>query len=110
NGDLTISSGVVIVENRISGGMGGAFDSDGAASITSKTALGFSTGRSEAGTNYTVSFNTNGYYGNSSIAFKPSISGSYMVSTDGQPATVSNTSSYSKNATFPGGSIVYYNE
>ncbi|MCF0224846.1 MAG: hypothetical protein HUK20_11305, partial [Fibrobacter sp.] len=53
--------------------------------------------------------NTNGYYGNSSIAFKPSISGSYIVSTDGQPAAVSNTSSYSKNATFPGGSVVYYN-
>ncbi len=110
NGELTISGGVVIVECQISGGMGGSFDADGSASLTSKTVLGFSSGSSEKGTNYNVSFTTGNYYGTSNIAFKPTISGRYMVATTGQPAQVSNTSSYQKSVTFPSGSSVYYNE
>ena len=110
NGELTISGGVVIVECQISGGMGGSFDADGSASLTSKTVLGFSSGSSEKGTNYNVSFTTGNYYGTSNIAFKPTISGRYMVATTGQPAQVSNTSSYQKSVTFPSGSTVYYNE
>ena len=110
NGELTISGGVVIVECQISGGMGGSFDADGTASLTSKTVLGFSSGSSEKGTNYNVSFTTGNYYGTSNIAFKPTISGRYMVATTGQPAQVSNTSSYQKSVTFPSGSTVYYNE
>lgn len=110
NGELTISGGVVIVECQISGGMGGSFDADGTASLTSKTVLGFSSGSSEKGTNYNVSFTTGNYYGTSNIAFKPTISGRYMVATTGQPAQVSNTSSYQKSVTFPSGSSVYYNE
>lgn len=108
NGDLTISGGVVVVECQISGGMGGSFDSDGTATLTTKTLLGFSKSRSEAGTSYNVSFNTNGYYGNSNIAFKPTTSGSYIQGTS-QVSTVSNINSYSKNVTFPNGSTVYYN-
>ncbi len=110
NGELTISGGVVIVECQISGGMGGSFDADGSTSLTSKTVLGFSSGSSEKGTNYNVSFTTGDYYGTSNIAFKPTISGRYMVATTGQPAQVSNTSSYQKSVTFPSGSSVYYNE
>lgn len=110
NGELTISGGVVIVECQISGGMGGSFDADGSASLTSKTVLGFSSGSSEKGTNYNVSFTTGSYYGTSNVAFKPTISGRYMVATTGQPAQVSNTSSYQKSVTFPSGSTVYYNE
>ena len=110
NGELTISGGVVIVECQISGGMGGSFDSDGNASLTSKTVLGFSSGSSEKGSNYSVSFSTSSYYGTSNVAFKPSISGRYMVTTTGQPSQISNVSSYSKNVTFPSGSTVYYNE
>ncbi len=109
NGELTISGGVVVVECQISGGMGGPFDSDGTATITSKTLLGFS-GRqkSEAGTNYTLSFNTNSYYGNSNIAFKPTFSGSYAQGTS-QVSTVSNVNSYAKSVTLPSGNVIYYN-
>ncbi len=110
NGELTISGGVVIVECQISGGMGGSFDSDGNASLTSKTVLGFSSGSSEKGSNYSVSFSTSSYYGTSNVAFKPTISGRYMVTTTGQPSQISNVSSYSKSVTFPSGSTVYYNE
>lgn len=108
NGELTISGGVVVVECQISGGMGGSFDSDGTATITTKTLLGFSKSRSEAGTSYNVSFNTNSYYGNSSIAFKPTTSGSYIQGTS-QVATVSNTSSYTQSVTLPSGNVIYYN-
>ena len=108
NGDIKISGGVMVVECEISGGMGGSFDSDGSASITSKTVLGFSKSRSEAGTSYNVSFNTNGYYGNANIAFKPTTSGSYVQATS-QPSAVSNINSYAKSTTFPNGLIVYYN-
>ena len=110
NGELTISGGVVIVECQISGGQGGSFDSDGTATLSSKTILGFSTGSSEAGTNYSVTFSTANYYGTSYVAFKPSISGRYMVATTGQPSQVNSISGYSKNVTFPSGSTVYYNE
>lgn len=108
NGDIKISGGVMVVECEISGGMGGSFDSDGSASITSKTVLGFSKSRSEAGTSYNVSFNTSGYYGNSNIAFKPTTSGSYIQATS-QPSAVSNVSSYAKSTALPNGLTVYYN-
>lgn len=109
NGELTITGGVVVVECQISGGMGGSFDSDGTATLTSKTILGFSARqRSEAGTNYSISFNANSYYGNSDIAFKPTISGSYVQATS-QPSAISNVSGYSKSYTFPSGGTVYYN-
>lgn len=108
NGPLTISGGVVVVECQISGGMGGSYDSDGTATLTTPTLLGFSKSRSEAGTNYTVSFNANSYYGNSNIAFKPSTSGNYMQGTS-QVSTVSNINSYAKSTTFPNGLVVYYN-
>lgn len=110
NGELTVSGGVVVVECRLSGGMGGSFDSDGTATLSSKTILGFSTATSEAGTNYNVNFTNSNFYGNSSIAFKPEISGSKMVSSNGTPSAVSSTNSYAKNFTFPGGRVVYYNE
>lgn len=108
NGELTISGGVVVVECQISGGMGGSFDSDGTATLTTKTLLGFSKSRSEAGTSYNVSFNTNGYYGNANIAFKPTTSGSYVQGTS-QVSTVSNVNSYAKSVTLPSGNTVYYN-
>lgn len=108
NGELTISGGVVVVECQISGGMGGSFDSDGTATLTTKTLLGFSKSKSEAGTSYNVSFNTNSYYGNSNIAFKPTTSGSYIQGTS-QVSTVSNVSSYANSYTFPSGVSVYYN-
>ncbi len=108
NGELTVSGGVVVVECQISGGMGGSFDSDGTATLTTKTLLGFSKSKSEAGTSYNVSFNTNSYYGNSNIAFKPTTSGSYIQGTS-QVSTVSNVSSYANSYTFPSGVSVYYN-
>lgn len=108
NGELTISGGVVVVECQISGGMGGSYDSDGTATLTTKTLLGFSKSKSEAGTSYNVSFNTNSYYGNANIAFKPTTSGSYIQGTS-QVSTVSNISSYAKSVTLPSGSTVYYN-
>lgn len=108
NGDINISGGVVVVECEISGGMGGSFDANGKTSITAKSVLGFSKSRSEAGTNYNVSFSTSGYYGNSNIAFKPTTSGSYIQATS-QPSSVSNVSSYAKSTTLPNGLIVYYN-
>ena len=132
NGTLTINGGVVVVECQINGGQGGSFDSDGAASITTQTALGFSTGRSEQGTNYSMSFDTNNYYGNANIAFKPTISGnagssgggpggggpggggpggqngSYIQSFTGQqPSVITDLSSYSVQQ-FPNGLEVYY--
>lgn len=108
NGELTISGGVVVVECQISGGMGGSFDSDGTATLTTKTLLGFSKSRSEAGTSYNVSFNTNSYYGNANIAFKPTTSGSYIQGTS-QVSAVSNINSYAKSVTLPSGNVIYYN-
>ena len=107
NKTLTISGGVVVVECQISGGMGGSFDSDSAATITDLTVLGFSTGRSEKGTNYNVSFNPNSYYGNQNIAFKPTITGSTMQSNAGQPSVITDLSGYSVQP-FPNGVEVYY--
>ena len=130
NGTLTINGGVIVVECQINGGMGGSFDSDGSASITTQTALGFSTGKSEQGTNYSMSFNTSSYYGNANIAFKPTISGtagsgsggggfpggggpgggqsgSYIQSFTGQPSVITDLSGYNVQP-FPNGLEVYY--
>ena len=97
NGGISITGGVIIVECRMNGGMGGMVDSDGTTSISSNAKLlGFGTNNSEEGTQYSVSFNTNSYYGTSSIAFKPSFSGSKMVSSVGQPSAISSVSGMTK--------------
>ena len=97
NGDITISGGVIVIECRMNGGMGGMVDSDGTTSISSNAKLlGFGVNNSEEGTQYSVSFNTNSYYGTSSIAFKPSFSGSKMVSSVGQPSAISSVSGMTK--------------
>ena len=97
NGGISITGGVIIVECRMNGGMGGMVDSDGTTSISSNAKLlGFGTNNSEEGTQYNVSFNTNSYYGTSSIAFKPSFSGSKMVSSVGQPSAISSVSGMTK--------------
>lgn len=97
NGDITISGGVIVVECRMNGGMGGMVDSDGKTSISNNAKLlGFGTNNSEEGTQYSVSFNTSSYYGTSSIAFKPSFSGSKMVSSVGQPGVVNSVSGMTK--------------
>jgi hypothetical protein len=96
NGGISITGGVIIVECRMNGGMGGMVDSDGTTSITSGKLLGFGTNNSEEGTLYSVSFNTNSYYGTSSIAFKPSFSGNKMVSSVGQPSAISSVSGMTK--------------
>ena len=107
NGTMTITGGVIVVECQISGGMGGSFDSDGAANITTQTALGFSKSRSEKGTNYNMQFNTNAIYGNANIAFKPTTSGSVIQSFTGQPSVINDVSSYNVQP-FPNGLEVYY--
>ena len=96
NGDINISGGVIIVECRMNGGMGGMVDSDGNTSIKGAKLLGFGTNNSEEGTQYSVSFSTSNYYGTSEIAFKPSFSGSKMVSSVGQPGVVSSVSGMTK--------------
>ena len=96
NGDINISGGVIIVECRMNGGMGGMVDSDGNTSIKGAKLLGFGTNNSEEGTQYSVSFSTSNYYGTSEIAFKPSFSGSKMVSSVGQPGVVSSVSDMTK--------------
>lgn len=97
NGSIDITGGVVIIECLMNGGMGGMMDSDGQTNVTGGIVLGFGTGRSEAGTNYSVSFNTNGYYGVAGIvAFKPTISGNYTISNQGKPAAVSGTDGLTK--------------
>ncbi len=107
NGTMTISGGVIVVECQINGGMGGSFDSDGAASLTTQTALGFSKSKSEKGTNYNMSFNSNTVYGNANIAFKPTTSGSYIQSFTGQPSVITDLSGYNVQP-FPNGLEVYY--
>lgn len=107
NGTMTISGGVIVVECQINGGAGGSFDSDGAASLTTQTALGFSKSKSEKGTNYNMSFNSNTVYGNANIAFKPTTSGSYIQSFTGQPSVITDLSSYNVQP-FPNGLEVYY--
>ena len=96
NGGISITGGVIIVECRMNGGMGGMVDSDGTTSITGGKLLGFGTNNSEEGTQYSVNFDTNSYYGTSDIAFKPSISGSKMVSSVGKPGVVSSVSGMTK--------------
>ena len=96
NGDINMTGGIVVIECRMNGGMGGMVDSDGNTSITGGKMLGFGTNNSEEGTQYSVSFNTNSYYGNSQIAFKPSFSGSKMVSNVGQPAVVNSVDGMQK--------------
>ena len=96
NGDIDISGGVVVIECRMNGGMGGMVDSDGSTSITGGKLLGFGTNNSEEGTQYSVSFNINSYYGTSEIAFKPSFSGSKMVSNVGQPGVVNSVDGMNK--------------
>lgn len=97
NGSIDITGGVLIIECLMNGGMGGMMDSDGQTNITGGIVLGFGVGRSEAGTNYSVSFNTNGYYGIAgTVAFQPTISGSNTISNQGQPAAVSGTDGLTK--------------
>lgn len=96
NGDIDISGGVVIIECRMNGGMGGMVDSDGSTSITGGKLLGFGTNNSEEGTQYSVSFTAGNYYGTSEIAFKPTFNGSKMVSNVGQPAAVSSVDGMQK--------------
>ena len=96
NGDINISGGVIVVECRMNGGMGGMVDSDGTTSITGGKLLGFGTNNSEEGKQYSVSFTADNYYGTSEIAFKPSFSGSKMVSSVGQPAVVNSVSGMNK--------------
>ena len=97
NGSIDISGGVLIIECLMNGGMGGMMDSDGQTNITGGIVLGFGVGRSEAGENYSVSFNTNGYYGIAgTVAFQPTISGSNTISNQGKPSAVSSTDGLTK--------------
>ena len=96
NGSIDITGGVIVVECRMNGGMGGMVDSDGTTSITGGKLLGFGTNNSEEGKQYSVSFTADNYYGTSEIAFKPSFSGSKMVSSVGQPAVVNSVSGMNK--------------
>ena len=97
NGNIDISGGVIVIECRMNGGMGGMVDSDGNTTISSNAKLlGFGTNNSEEGTQYSVNFDTNSYYGTSDIAFKPSFSGSKMVSSVGKPSVVSSVSGMTK--------------
>ena len=97
NGDITISGGVIVVECRMNGGMGGMVDSDGTTNIsTNAKLLGFGTNNSEEGKQYSVNFTADNYYGTSEIAFKPSFSGSKMVSSVGQPGVVNSVSGMTK--------------
>ena len=96
NGSIDLSGGVIIVECRMNGGMGGMVDSDGTTTITGTKLLGFGTNNSEEGKQYSVSFTASNYYGTSEIAFKPSFSGSKMVSSVGQPAVVNSVSGMNK--------------
>ena len=97
NGGIEISGGVIVVECRMNGGMGGMVDSDGTTNISGNAKLlGFGTNNSEEGKQYSVNFTADNYYGTSEIAFKPSFSGSKMVSSVGQPAVVNSVSGMTK--------------
>ena len=97
NGGIEISGGVIIVECRMNGGMGGMVDSDGTTNISGNAKLlGFGTNNSEEGKQYSVNFTTSNYYGTSEIAFKPSFTGSKMVSSIGQPGVVNSVSGMNK--------------
>ena len=97
NGSIDISGGVIVIECRMNGGMGGMVDSDGTTNISANAKLlGFGTNNSEEGKQYSVNFTANNYYGTSEIAFKPSFSGSKMVSSVGQPSVVNSVSGMTK--------------
>ena len=96
NGDIDMTGGVVVIECRMNGGMGGMVDSNGDTQISGGKMLGFGTNNSEEGTQYSVSFTADKYYGTSEIAFKPSFSGSKMVSNVGQPAAVNSVDGMQK--------------
>ena len=97
NGGIEISGGVIIVECRMNGGMGGMVDSDGTTNISANAKLlGFGTNNSEEGKQYSVNFTADNYYGTSEIAFKPSFSGSKMVSSVGQPSVVNSVNGMNK--------------
>ncbi len=96
NGDIDMTGGVVIIECRMNGGMGGMVDSNGDTQISGGKMLGFGTNNSEEGTQYSVSFTADKYYGTSEIAFKPSFSGNKMVSNVGQPAAVNSVDGMQK--------------
>ena len=111
NGALTISDqAVIVVECQINGGMGGSYDADGTTNLTSPWILGFSPSQqSERGQNYSVSFNTNGVYGNQKVAFQPTFSGNRMQSSSGQPSMINDVSSYTAQ-TMPNGVVIYYKQ
>ena len=96
NGDIDMTGGVVVIECRMNGGMGGMVDSNGETNIKGGKMIGFGTNNSEEGTQYSVSFTAGNYYGTSDIAFKPSFNGSKMVSNVGQPAAVSSVDGMNK--------------
>lgn len=96
NGDIDMTGGVVVIECRMNGGMGGMVDSNGETNIKGGKLLGFGTNNSEEGTQYSVNFTADNYYGTSDIAFKPSFSGSKMVSNVGQPGVVNSVSGMNK--------------
>ena len=96
NGDIDMTGGVVVIECRMNGGMGGMVDSNGETNIKGGKMLGFGTNNSEEGTQYSVTFAAGNYYGTSEIAFKPSFSGSKMVSNVGQPTAVSSVDGMQK--------------
>ena len=96
NGDIDMTGGVVVIECRMNGGMGGMVDSNGDTQISGGKMLGFGTNNSEEGTQYSVSFTADKYYGTSEIAFKPSFSGNKMVSNVGQPAAVNSVDGMQK--------------
>ncbi|MBQ3716248.1 MAG: carbohydrate-binding domain-containing protein [Fibrobacter sp.] len=96
NGDIDMTGGVVIIECRMNGGMGGMVDSNGETNIKGGKMLGFGTNNSEEGTQYSVTFTSENYYGTSEITFKPTFNGSKMVSNVGQPAAVSSVDGMQK--------------
>ena len=96
NGDIDMTGGVVIIECRMNGGMGGMVDSNGETNISGGKMLGFGTNRSEEGTQYNVSFTAGNFYGTSEIAFKPSFNGSLMVSNVGTPAAITSVDGMQK--------------
>ena len=96
NGDINMTGGVVVIECRMNGGMGGMVDSNGETNISGGKMLGFGTNRSEEGTQYNVNFTAGNFYGTSEIAFKPSFNGSMMVSNVGTPAAITSVDGMQK--------------
>jgi len=106
NGDIQILGGYLVVQCAISGGMGGVLDSDGGYTYKAGHLIGFGN-QSEKGTKTNTSFNTNTYYGTANIAFKPTFSGTGLVTATGSASAISDVSSYQK-VTLPDGNILYY--